>query len=110
MIEIKLAAVKDTKLHEYLMRFLFGGAATVAAGLIAQRFGAGIGGLFLAFPAIFPAGVTLLEKHEKQRKAKIGAMERAEGAWPPALIPRAQPSAAWNYLALHWCCGCCCRG
>ncbi len=72
MILVKLSALKETEPHEYLMRFLFGGAATVLAGLIADRFGPGIGGLFLAFPAIFPASVTLIESHEKERKAKIG--------------------------------------
>lgn len=72
MIDIKWSALKATKPHEYLIRFLFGGAATVLAGLIAKRFGPGVGGLFLAFPAIFPASVTLIEGHEKERKAKIG--------------------------------------
>ena len=32
----------------------------------------GIGGLFLAFPAIFPASATLIEKHERQRKQEKG--------------------------------------
>ncbi|HEY8671859.1 MAG TPA: DUF3147 family protein, partial [Terriglobales bacterium] len=31
-----------------------------------------IGGLFLAFPAIFPASATLIEKHEEQKKNKAG--------------------------------------
>ena len=45
---------------------------TVLAGLIAKNFGPGLGGLFLAFPAIFPAGATLIEKHEKQKKERAG--------------------------------------
>ncbi len=72
MIEIRLSALKGTRPHEYLIRFLFGGAATVLAGLIAKRFGPGVGGLFLAFPAIYPASVTLIESHEKERMARIG--------------------------------------
>jgi len=36
---------------------------TVIAGLIAFRFGPVVGGLFLAFPAIFPASATLIERH-----------------------------------------------
>ncbi|MGC2637710.1 MAG: DUF3147 family protein [Acidobacteriaceae bacterium] len=79
MVEVKLAALRQTRPHEYLMRFLFGGAATVLAGLIAKKFGPGIGGLFLAFPAIFPASATLIEKHEKQRKSKIGHDGTARG-------------------------------
>jgi MFS family permease len=72
MVEIKFSALKQTKPHELLVRFLFGGLATVLAGLVAKRFGPGIGGLFLAFPAIFPATATLVEAHEKERKKKIG--------------------------------------
>jgi hypothetical protein len=72
MIEVKLSAVKGTRPHEYLIRFIFGGSATVLAGLLAQHFGPGIGGLFLAFPAIFPATATLLEAHEKKRMQRIG--------------------------------------
>ncbi len=34
--------------------------------------GSGIGGLLLAFPAMFPASATLIEKHERQRKQKKG--------------------------------------
>jgi hypothetical protein len=72
-IEVKLSALKEGKPHEYAMRFVFGGLTTVLAGLIAMHFGPGVGGLFLAFPAIFPASVSLVESHEKARKARIGA-------------------------------------
>jgi hypothetical protein len=73
MIEFKLSDIKDTKPHELAIRFLFGGTCTLAAGLIAKRYGPAIGGLFLAFPAIFPAGVTLIQSHEKEKKARIGS-------------------------------------
>jgi Protein of unknown function (DUF3147) len=72
MISAQLSSCKDVKPHEYLVRFLFGGLCTVAAGLIAKRFGPAVGGLFLAFPAIFPAGISLLETHEKRKMAKAG--------------------------------------
>jgi xanthine/uracil/vitamin C permease (AzgA family) len=72
MIDARLQALKGIKPHEYALRFLFGGLCTVAAGLIAKRYGAGIGGLFLAFPAIFPAGASLIEKHEREHKEKAG--------------------------------------
>jgi len=51
---------------------VFGGAVTAATGLIAKKWGPGVAGLFLAFPAIFPAGATLIEKHEKEKKKKAG--------------------------------------
>jgi hypothetical protein len=52
-------------------RFIFGGVCTMMAGLTAKRFGPGVGGLFLAFPAIFPASASLIESHEKRRKAEV---------------------------------------
>jgi hypothetical protein len=45
---------------------------TVAAGLIAKTWGPVIGGLFLAFPAIFPATATLAEKRETEAKRNEG--------------------------------------
>jgi hypothetical protein len=72
MFEFRLASLKETKPHEYAIRFLFGGLCTAVAGLIAKYFGPAIGGLFLAFPAIFPAAASLIESHEKERKARIG--------------------------------------
>ena len=73
MIDTNLSALKQTKLHQYAIRFLLGGVCTVIAGLVAKQFGPVIGGLFLAFPAIFPAGATLIEAHERENKRKIGA-------------------------------------
>ena len=72
IVDVDFAALKSTKPHEYALRFLFGGIVTVTAGIIARRFGPGIGGLFLAFPAVFPASATLIEDHEKQNKQEAG--------------------------------------
>src|ERR1700749_102301 len=72
MIEFRPSALKESKPHEYLLRFLFGGACCVLAGLVAKRYGPEIGGLFLAFPAIFPAGASLIESHERRKKREIG--------------------------------------
>jgi hypothetical protein len=72
MIRMDFSSLKETRPHEYALRFLFGGICTVLAGLIAKRYGPGLGGLFLAFPAIFPAGASLIEGHEKKRKAQHG--------------------------------------
>lgn len=71
-IKVKLSSLRQTTLRENAVRFFFGGACTVMAGLVAKRFGPEIGGLFLAFPAIFPAGASLIESHEKKRKAEHG--------------------------------------
>ena len=58
---------------------------TVAAGFIASRYGAVVGGLFLAFPAIFPASATLIEKHVRERQEKAGASGTRRGKKAAAL-------------------------
>jgi Protein of unknown function (DUF3147) len=70
-IQADPSALRETKWHEYAVRFLSGGLITVIAGIIAKHFGPVVGGLFLAFPAIFPASATLIEKHEKKRKRTV---------------------------------------
>jgi hypothetical protein len=72
IVKAELSRLRQTQWWEYLVRFAFGGVVTVATGLIAKEFGAIVGGLFLAFPGIFPAGVTLVERHERQKKQKKG--------------------------------------
>ena len=71
-VHVDFSALRRTKWHEYAVRFLLGGLITAAAGVIAKKCGPGIGGLFLAFPAIFPASATLIEKHERQKKQRAG--------------------------------------
>jgi Protein of unknown function (DUF3147) len=65
-------AIRKIRWYEYAVRFLFGGAITAATGIVAKHFGPVVGGLFLAFPAIFPASVTLVAKYEKEKKQKVG--------------------------------------
>ena len=84
-VEADFSSLKQTSLREHLVRFVLGGAVTVAAGLIAVRWGPVIGGLFLAFPAIFPAGATLIEKHEAKKKQEIGRDGRRRGRYAAAL-------------------------
>src|SRR5437016_13789907 len=71
-IQINPEVLGQTKWYEYAVRFLFGGLITALAGIIEKKFGPEIGGLFLGFPAIFPASATLIEKHEKQEKERLG--------------------------------------
>jgi hypothetical protein len=84
-IKVNTGAVLQTKWYEYAVRFTIGGGITVAAGFIADRLGPAIGGLFLAFPAIFPASATLIEKHEKQKKERAGFKAGKRGRLAVAL-------------------------
>jgi len=85
IIRFKVDALRETRWYEYLIRFVLGGCMTVAAGLIASRFGPVIGGLFLAFPAIFPASATLVEKHVRERKERAGLRGSKRGKDAAAL-------------------------
>lgn len=78
-VALKTAALKESKWYEYLIRFAFGGMVTALAGVIAQKCGPAVGGLFLAFPAIFPASATLVEKHERKRKERQGLHGKQRG-------------------------------
>jgi hypothetical protein len=84
-VSLDFSAFGRTKWYEYAVRFLFGGAITVAAGLLAKHFGPAFGGLFLAFPAIFPASATLVEKHEKEKKQRGGILHTDRGRQAAAL-------------------------
>jgi hypothetical protein len=46
------------------VRFGFGAAVSVAAGLVGPGWGERAGGVLLAFPAILPAALTLIESRE----------------------------------------------
>src|SRR4051812_9581197 len=84
-IKIHADTLKQTRWYECAIRFCLGGAITVVAGLMAKKFGPAIGGLFLAFPAIFPASATLVERHEAEKKAREGMHGEERGRDAAAL-------------------------
>jgi len=84
-ISIDLSNLRRVTFPEYAVRFVLGGTVTLATGLIAHAYGPVVGGLFLAFPAIFPASCTLVEKHERERKKKLGLHGEARGRKAAAL-------------------------
>ena len=71
-VHADISAVKRSRWYELVARFFFGAVITVLTGIIAKECGPAIAGLFLAFPAIFPASATLLEKHEKENRQRAG--------------------------------------
>jgi hypothetical protein len=85
IVQFNPSALRQTRWYEYLVRFALGGAMTVIAGLVAARFGPVVGGLFLAFPAIFPASATLIEKHVREGKEKAGLSGARRGKEAAAL-------------------------
>ena len=72
LLRLQTKSLRETTPVEYAQRFLFGGVVTVIATLISKRFGPLVGGLFLAFPGIFPGSLSLVEKHKSEREAEDG--------------------------------------
>ena len=68
-------------MHQLLLRFVLGATASLTAAIVSVVFGPLAGGAFLAFPAILPAALTLLE-HDKGTVAAVGD---ARGALAGAL-------------------------
>jgi len=78
-ITIDLSTLRRAKWHQFVLRFIFGGIICVLAGVIAEKYGPAVGGLFLAFPAIFPASATLLENEQKEKKQRVGLSGSTRG-------------------------------
>jgi hypothetical protein len=72
IVTFSTSGLKLTSWREYLIRFGMGGLVTAGAGVLADKFGPSFGGLFLGFPAILAASATLVDKHERERKAAAG--------------------------------------
>ena len=79
VVRFDLSSFRRTAASEYATRFIFGGIVTLLAGLIADRFGPAVGGLFLAFPAIFPATASLVDKHQREQKKGAGFNGKRRG-------------------------------
>jgi hypothetical protein len=71
IVKFSLGTLKETSAKDYAIRFILGGLVTVVTGLIAKKFGPTVGGLFLAFPAIFPATATLIATQQKEKKERL---------------------------------------
>lgn len=61
---VDTSQLREIKRSEMALRFGFGASASLIAGLVSIAFGPRVGGIFLAFPAILPASLTLIEKKE----------------------------------------------
>ncbi len=80
MPEVKPSEITQRKPTDYVVRFMFGAAISLLAGLIGMRFGPVVGGLCLGFPAILPASLTLIEKKEGKEEAAIDSLGAILGA------------------------------
>lgn len=94
-----LAGVEPRALHglplgDLLVRFGFGMAISAVAGVVSAVVGSEPGGILLAFPAILPATLTLVEKEESERQAEDLDVGSILGA--VALVPFA--AVVWQFM------------
>lgn len=66
---LDLAQLKKLTPGDLIIRFVFGAAISVIAGGAGAAFGSTVGGLLLAFPAILPAALTLIERRDSNAAA-----------------------------------------
>ena len=67
-------AIGAHRIRDYIIRFLFGAAISLVAGVIGMKFGPRLGGVLLGFPAILPASLTLIEKKEGKEQASVDSI------------------------------------
>jgi hypothetical protein len=79
--EVDLRKVRDVRAGEMLVRFALGAAVSVAAAVISNLFGARLGGVFLAFPAILPASLTFVQSKEGTKSADRDAVGAVLGGF-----------------------------
>ena len=73
---LDVGKIRDVGRRALLYRFAAGALTSVAAGVVTLLFGPRVGGVFLAFPAILAASLTLIEEQEDSADAR----EDARGA------------------------------
>ncbi len=98
-IHLSFSSLHDSRWYEFAVRFALGGAVTAFTGLVSDRYGASIGGLFLAVPAIFCASATLIETHEIRRKHEAGLRGTRRGRQAAALDASGAVLGALGLLA-----------
>jgi len=94
---VELRTLREVGASEYAVRFAFGGTMTAVAGLIAHVCGPRVGGLFLAFPAILPASLTLVARHRGRRTAAEEARGSIIGAVALVIFAASARSVAEGY-------------
>jgi hypothetical protein len=107
--------LRDVRTRDLGYRFIAGALTSIAAGAVTLAFGARVGGILLAFPAILAASLTLIEEQEDSAEARedargaiIGGLALAAFAAVVAITVRSLggpislvlASAAWLACAL----------
>jgi Protein of unknown function (DUF3147) len=76
----QLGKVRQVGPRDLALRFIAGAVTSIAAGAVTLAFGTRTGGIFLAFPAILAASLTLIEQQEDSAEAREDARGAVIGA------------------------------
>src|SRR3954451_7144398 len=106
--------ILDLRLRDTVVRFMFGAITSAVAGSLSILFSPIVGGVFLAFPAILAASLTLIAEEEDREESRedargatvgalglgafagIGVLAFTEITWPLTL---AAASSGWAVVA-----------
>lgn len=72
--------VRQVRLKHILYRFLSGAVTSIGAGVVTIAFGPRAGGIFLAFPAILAASLSLIAQEEDRAQAREDSRGAVLGA------------------------------
>lgn len=92
LFAVDLGSLREIRLRALALRFAFGAAVSVVAGLVGIAVGQRAGGVMLAAPAVLPATLTIIERHEGRGPAVTEVQGAVLGA--VALIGFAVVAAA----------------
>jgi hypothetical protein len=81
LFAVDFGALREIRPRELAVRFAFGAAVSVVAGLIGVAAGQRAGGVMLAAPAVLPATLTIIERQE----GRGPAVTEVQGAVPGAV-------------------------
>lgn len=108
--DLTLSRLRRVRLRDYVVRFAMGATVSVVAAVVGKVIGVRFGGTLLAFPAILPASLTLIQEEEGTRRADrdaIGAILGAVGLVifgmvAEATFGRLEPALALALAILGW--------
>ena len=85
MPSVAFTGLTQVRARDLLVRFALGAIVSVTAAVLAKAVNARFAGAFLAFPAILPASLTLIQDKEGTRDADRNAIGAVLGGF--ALVP-----------------------
>jgi uncharacterized membrane protein (DUF4010 family) len=78
--DVRPRRLAEPPARDWLVRFAFGAGVSALAAVVGKPAGPTVGGLFLAFPAILLASLTLVAKEDGEHQAREDARGAALGA------------------------------